>query len=281
MSTAAKTPVEKSKAFFQILFSILTSASLIWPLLVGAIFVAIWYLGIYLFDIPEFQLPALHRVVEAGFNERAILWSGLRQTTYACILGFFASVFGGLLLSILLASTSWAYKGIYPYILMLKMTPVIVMAPIIIIWFGQGINSITIITFLVCFFPIVANTTMGLKSTDRNLVELFQVYSASKRQELIYLRLPASMPYFFTGLKIAAALTPIGALYGDTVAGMGSGADAGLGFVVVIFSSQLKIPALFAAAFTACAIGFLFVGLVNWFSWWALHRWHDSYSQKQ
>ncbi len=101
------------------------------------------------------------------------------------------------------------------------MTPVIVLAPIIIIWFGQGINSITIITFLICFFPIVANTTMGLKSTDRQLVDLFRVYSANKRQEMLHLRIPAAMPYFFTGLKIAAALTPIGALYGDTVAGMG------------------------------------------------------------
>lgn len=257
--------------------SLLISPAMIWPVALGAIFIGLWYLSIAIFNIPEFQLPAPHRVIEEGFNERATLWSGLRQTTYACLLGFFASVAGGLALSILLASNKWAYSGIYPYILILKMTPVIVIAPIIIIWFGQGLNSITIITFLICFFPIVANTTMGLKATDRNLVDLFQVYSASKRQELLFLRLPAAMPYFFTGLKIAAALTPIGALYGDTVAGMGSGSDAGLGFVVVIFSSQLKIPALFAAAFTACTIGFLFVGLVNWLSWLALHRWHDSY----
>ena len=85
------------------------------------------------------------------------------------------------------------------------------------------------------------------------------------------------MPYFLTGLRVAAALTPIGALYGDTVAGMGSSNEAGLGFVVMIFSAQFKIPALFAAAFTACAIGFLFVGMVNLFSWWLLHKWHDSY----
>ncbi len=255
----------------------LTKSSTYLPILVGLVFVGIWYGAIYLIGIPEYQLPAPHRILEAGFAERNALWSGLRQTTMACVTGFSVSVIGGLLMAVLLASSRWAYEGIYPFVLMLKMTPVIVLAPIIILWFGQGINSITVITFLICFFPIVANTVMGLRSVDRNLLELFSVYSATNRQEMLYLRLPAALPYFLTGLKIAAALTPIGALYGDTVAGMGSGAEAGLGFVVVIFSSQLKIPALFAAAFTACAIGFLFVGIVNWLSWAFLHKWHDSY----
>ncbi|MEM0954753.1 MAG: ABC transporter permease [Pseudomonadota bacterium] len=248
-----------------------------WPAVVGLVVLAVWYATVLWLGVPEYQLPAPHRIIEEGAREAPTLWSGLLQTLYACLLGFTASVVGGLVLSILLASSTWAYQGIYPYVLMLKMMPVIVLAPIIIIWFGQGIASITVITFLICFFPIVANTTMGLRSVDRNLSELFQVYSATQRQKMLYLRIPAALPYFFTGLKIAAALTPIGALYGDTVAGMGSGSQAGLGFVVVIFSSQLKVPALFAAAFTACAIGFLFVGLVNLLSWWALHRWHDSY----
>lgn len=255
-------------------------AAIFWPLLFGLLFIGLWYLSIYLFELPEFQLPAPHTIIQAGIEERELLWAGLVQTSYASLLGFVSSVIGGVLLSLLLASSRWAYSGVYPYILILKMTPVIVLAPIIIIWFGQGLSSITIITFLICFFPIVANTTVGLKAADTQLVELFKVYSATRWQEMLLLRAPAAMPYFFTGLKIAAALTPIGALYGDTVAGMGSGAEAGLGFVVVILSAQFKVPALFAAAFTACAIGFAFVGLVNILSWWALHKWHDSYNQE-
>ena len=168
-------------------------------------------------------------------------------------------------------------QGFYPYIIMLKMTPVIVVAPIIILWMGQGLMSIVAITFLICFFPIVANTTLGLRSVDRDLVELFEVYGASSRQTMLWLRLPAALPFFTSGLKIAAALTPIGALYGDTIAGMGSSDEAGLGFLVVIFSAQFKIPALFASAFVACLIGFVFVGLVNLFAWRMLHKWHDSY----
>ena len=255
------------------------ASAVMWPLLFGLLFIGIWYASIYIFDLPEFQLPEPHNIIKAGIDEREMLWTGLVQTSYASLLGFTSSLIGGVLLSLLLASSKWAYNGVYPYILMLKMTPVIVLAPIIIIWFGQGLHSITIITFLICFFPIVANTTVGLKAADSNLVELFHVYSASKWQEMFLLRAPAALPYFFTGLKIAAALTPIGALYGDTVAGMGSGAEAGLGFVVVILSTQLKVPALYAAAFTACAIGFVFVGIVNILSWWALHKWHDAYQE--
>ncbi|WP_017443792.1 ABC transporter permease [Gayadomonas joobiniege] len=249
------------------------------PIIVGFILISLWYLAIFLFDIPIFQLPTPHEIIEAGMHEKGTLISGALQTTLACLIGFFTSLIGGVLLSILLAYSSWAYKGFYPYILLLKMMPVIVLAPIIILWFGQGLASITVITFLICFFPIVANTTMGLCSTDKNLVDVFRAYNASAKDEMLKLRIPYAMPYFLTGLKVAAALTPIGALYGDTVAGMGAGSEAGLGFVVVVFSSQLKIPALYAAAFTACAIGFIFVGLVNFLHWWMLHKWHDSYAQ--
>jgi len=251
--------------------------SLLWPAGFGVVFIGIWYLAIAWFKIPAFQLPTPDQIIVAGIDEHKTLLAGALQTTLACVIGFFTSVAGGVILSLILASSKWAYEGVYPYVLMLKMTPVIVLAPIIILWFGQGLGSITIITFLISFFPIVANTTMGLRSTDPNLLDLFKVYNASKRQEMLHLRIPHAMPYFLTGLKIAAALTPIGALYGDTVAGMGSGSQAGLGFVVVIFSSQLKIPALYAAAFTACAIGFLFVGLVSLLHWKLLSKWHDSF----
>lgn len=248
------------------------------PTIFGALVIVIWYASIALFDIPIYQLPAPHLIIQAGIEESDTLISGTLQTALACVIGFVVSAVLGALLALLLASSKWAYNGIYPYILILKMTPVIVLAPIIILSFGQGLTSITIITFLICFFPIVANTTMGLISTDQNLEDLFRVYQADTRQKLLHLQIPHAMPYYLTGLKISAALTPIGALYGDTIAGMGSGAEAGLGFVVVIFSTQLKIPALYAAAFTACIIGFVFVGIVSWLHWRLLHNWHSSYS---
>ncbi|MGA0840130.1 MAG: ABC transporter permease [Pseudomonadales bacterium] len=251
------------------------------PLLFGVVLIGCWYTGIAVFSVPEYQLPAPHRIIEAGIDERGQLMQGVMQTTLASVVGFLCSVVGGLALSLLLATSDWIYRSMWPYILVLKMTPVIVVAPIILLWAGQGLFSIVIITFLVCFFPIVANTTMGLRSADPGLLDLFKVYQCKSWQEMLWLRVPSSLPFFMTGLRIAAALTPIGALYGDTIAGMGSRDEAGLGFLVIIFNSQFKIPALFAAALAACVIGFLFVGVVNLIAWLTLRRWHESYLQDQ
>ena len=178
-------------------------SQLLLPVLVGMLIVGLWYFAVIVIQIPEYQMPLPHSVVMAGYQERAVLISGAFQTLYACLLGFFTSVVGGLILSLFLASSNWAFKGFYPYIIMLKMTPVIVVAPIIILWMGQGLISIVAITFLICFFPIVANTTLGLRSVDRDLVELFEVYGASSRQMMLWLRLPAALPFFTSGLKLS------------------------------------------------------------------------------
>jgi NitT/TauT family transport system permease protein len=160
------------------------------------------------------------------------------------------------------------------------MTPVIVVAPILVLWVGAGLKSVVVITFLICFFPIVVNTTQGLISTDRELVDLFRMWRTSKLQELFHLRVPAALPYFFTGLRIAATLAPIGALVGDYTAGSSAGDGGGLGFQAVIYSSQAKYPALFATAAVTCALGFIFVAVVIGTSWLVLRHLHDSYSTR-
>ena len=165
------------------------------------------------------------------------------------------------------------------YLMILQMTPIIIFAPILILWVGPGLNSVVIITFLICFFPLVVNTTQGLISSDRNLVELFKMYRASRWQEIRLLRIPSALPYFFTGLRIAAVLAPIGALVGDYTAGSSAGNGGGLGFQAIIYSSQAKYPALFATAAVTCILGFVFVAIVLSLSWFALHKWHDSYQR--
>ena len=167
--------------------------------------------------------------------------------------------------------------SLFPFAVVLQVTPIIAIAPLILIYVQSTFAALLICAWIVAFFPILSNTAIGLRSADHNLRDLFTLYKATPWQKLRYLMLPSALPYFMAGLKIAAALTPIGALYGDTVAGMGSGDKAGLGFVVVIFSAQFKIPALFASAFVACVIGFLFVSIVNLLAWFTLHKWHDSY----
>ena len=156
---------------------------------------------------------------------------------------------------------------------------VIVVAPILVLWVGAGIKSVVVITFLICFFPIVVNTTQGLISTDRNLVELFRMWRASSFQQLWHLRIPGALPYFFTGLRIAATLAPIGALVGDYTAGSSAGDGGGLGFQAVIYSSQAKYAALFATAAVTCVLGFVFVAVVVGLSSLTLRHWHESYEQ--
>ena len=169
----------------------------------------------------------------------------------------------------------------YPLILVLQMMPVTILAPIFVLWLGQGLPSIVAITFVIGFFPVVANTTMGFISVDRNLRELFVMCSATRAQEVRYLRIPGAMPYFLTGMKIAGTLAPIGAIVGDFLAGSAQGGVGGIGYMTISYFSQLKTPALFATGLVACVMGFLFVGGVNWLHWRLLHSWHDSMVKKE
>lgn len=267
------------------------------PVISGALIFMIWYgIGHYMiFDhmatdgmtereadnVRKIMLPFPHEIWEALVTEREALWGATRNTFTAAIIGFFFSVTVGYLIAMLLASSILIKQAMYPWVLVLQMTPVVILAPIFAIWLGQGLPSITAVTFMIGFFPVVANTTMGLVSTDKNLLDLFAVCNASKGQEILLLRVPYSMPFFLTGLKIAGTLAPIGAIAGDIFVGSAAAGSAGLGFMTIVFNSQLKIPALFATASVACVLGFVFVGCVNLLHWWALHNWHDSMVKKE
>lgn len=267
------------------------------PLLTGAVIFGLWYLlGHYMVSnqmakdgsgfseadsIRRIMLPYPHEIRTALWEERAALLMATKNTFTAAIIGFVCSVVGGYLISMLLASTPLVKQSLYPWVLILQMTPVVILAPIFVIWFGQGLPSIAMVTFMIGFFPVVANTTMGLVSTDKNLLDLFKVCNATTGQEVMLLRVPYAMPYFLTGLKIAGTLAPIGAITGDIFVGSSASGAAGIGFMTIVYNSQLKIPALFATASVACLLGFVFVGCVNLLHWWALRNWHDSMVKKE
>jgi NitT/TauT family transport system permease protein len=245
------------------------------PALAGALFIAIWhFVRVSLSEDFRFLLPAPTEVITAFREHGDELWRATLNTTAGATLGFHAAVAVSFTLSLPLVRVTF-----YPYLMLLQMTPIIVFAPILVLWVGPGLKSVTIITFLICFFPLAVNTTQGLVSTDRNLVELFRLYRATKFQEILRLRIPAALPFFFTGLRIAATLAPIGALVGDYTAGSSAGDGGGLGFQTIIYSSQAKYPALFATAAACCALGFIFVAGVLSLSWLTLHQWHDSYER--
>lgn len=256
------------------------SLQVLLPFATGILVIAAWYLRHHtLTDEMKFLLPTPNQVLNALRDHWDILGRAAVNTTKGALIGFGLAVVGGFASALVLSLSSWIRASVYPYLMILQMTPVIIIAPILVLWAGAGLKSVSIITFLISFFPLVVNTTQGLISTDRNLVELFRMQRAKPWQEIWHLRIPAALPYFFTGLRIAAVLAPIGAIVGDYTAGSSAGDGGGLGFQAIIYSSQAKYAALFATAGIACLLGFIFTAAVLGLSWLVLHEWHDSYER--
>lgn len=250
------------------------------PLATGLLVVAAWYAGrASLTDEMKFLLPSPGQVLAALQDNRETLSRAALNTTQGALIGFTLAVVVSFVAALLLSLSHWVRASLYPYLMILQMTPIIIIAPILVLWVGAGLKSVSIITFLISFFPLVVNTTQGLVSTDRNLVELFRMQRARPWQEVLFLRVPSALPYFFSGLRIAAVLAPIGAIVGDYTAGSSAGDGGGLGFQAIIYASQAKYPALFATAGIGCALGFIFTAAVLGLSWLALHQWHDSYER--
>ena len=258
-------------------------AAAIWvwilPVITGTLIIALWYGVRAVTGMQSWILPTPLEVLQAAVHERQLLLAAASNTAVGALLGFALAGAAGWVTSIVLGSSLSLRRSLYPWLLVLQMTPVIVLTPIIVLWAGAGLPGIVTVTFLISYFPVVANMTQGLLSTDRNLVALFRMSNASNFQELLLLRVPSAMPYFLAGLRIAATLAPIGAIFGEYMVGSSAGGTGGLGFLVYSYNTQIKIPALFATALTSCLLGFIFVAGVALFNWAMLHKWHDSYEQ--
>jgi NitT/TauT family transport system permease protein len=167
--------------------------------------------------------------------------------------------------------------SLFPYAVILQVTPIVAIAPLIIIWVRQPFLALLVCAWIVAFFPIVSNTTVGLNSADRNLLALFRLYGASPGQTLLYLRLPTALPYFLAGLRISGGLALIGAVVAEFVAGTG-GAETGLAFRILEAGYRLAIPRLFAALFLLSLTGIVIYLLLDWLSRRVLRHWHESAS---
>jgi NitT/TauT family transport system permease protein len=258
-----------------------TRPILLWilPVVSGVLFVALWYGIKAAFNVSDWILPSPHEVVAAAWKEHPSLLRAAGNTMVGALAGFLLAGTLGFVMALGLGVSRSLRAGLYPWLLVLQMTPVIVLTPIIVLWAGPGLPGIISVTWLISFFPIVANMTQGLLSTDMNHVALFRMANASRLQEMWLLRVPSAMPYYLAGLRIAATLAPIGAIFGEYMVGNSAGGSGGLGFMVYVYNTQIKIPALFATALTSCLLGFIFVAAVSLLNWAGLHKWHDSYER--
>jgi NitT/TauT family transport system permease protein len=250
-------------------------SNLLPPLLAFIAIIVVWQLAIIIFQPKPFILPSPLNVTEA-FQERGDrLLSASWITFRGAALAFLASSLLGALIALLLVSVPFLYKGFFPYTVVLQAVPVVAVAPIIIIWFGIGLPAVVAIGVIIAIFPVIANTVIGLRSTDAGLKQLFQLYEATSWQTVMKLRLPAALPYFFTGLRIAAGSSVIGAIVGEYIGGM-AGTQGGLGFLVIELSRKLQMSTLFATVICAAILGILFFTVVSWLSNLFLKNWHES-----
>lgn len=261
------TSVKQSKFKFQLKY--------LGPVAAFVIFISLWQAIPTILEIKSFILPKPTDVVAAAIKDWDLLWPAMQITIVEAVIGFILSAVIGIGVSILLASSRIIEISLYPYAVILQTIPVIAIAPIVVIWFGSGFNSIIIISFLIGFFPIVSNTLMGLNSVDKNMVDLFQLYNASKWQTMWKLRIPAAMPYIMSGLKVSCTLSIIGAITGEYIAGIGGG-KGGLGYAITVAAVQLKTPYLFACAIAGALFGIVFYLIVSFISRLVLSSWHES-----
>jgi len=225
--------------------------------------------------IPEYILPGPWRIGRALASDWAVLFPSLGVTLAVTGAALVAATMGGALLAILLTQARWIERSFYPLAVILQVTPLVAIAPLIILWVKDVRLSLLICAGLAAFFPIVSNTILGLKSTDHHLLDLFALYGASRWQVLLRLRLPAALPYFLGGLRISGGLALVGAVVAEFVAGTG-GAETGLAYRILESGYNLEIPRMFAALALLAAAGVGIFVLLSGLSHLALRRWHES-----
>ncbi|WP_336787660.1 ABC transporter permease [Paenibacillus sp. MMO-177] len=245
------------------------------PSIAFILFIGAWELFCRLSGLKPYLLPKPSDIVLAASENASNLWVSVYTTITEAVLGFLLSILLGVGFAILLASSKLIERSIYPYAIIMQTIPIVAIAPIIVIWFGAGMNAIIIIAFLIGFFPMLSNTLIGLNSTDHNMKNLFYLYNASPLQTMFRLRIPAALPYIVAGLKISCTLAVIGAIVGEYIAGIGGG-NGGLGYAITVASSRLQTAYLFACGLSASLLGIAFFLLVNAFSKWMLSSWHES-----
>lgn len=226
-------------------------------------------------EIPHYILPRPGRVMEALWADWDILFSALGVTLKITFAALFLAVAGGVGIAVLFTQSKWIEMSFFPYAVILQVTPVIVIAPLIFIYVESKLAGLLMCAWIVAFFPVLSNTTLGLNSADSNLRSMMQLYGASRWQTLRYLRLPAALPFFLGGLKIAGGLSLIGAIVAEFVAGT-AGLGSGLAFRVLEASYRLNMPRMFAAIILIAITGVLIFAATSFVSWLFLHKWHES-----
>jgi NitT/TauT family transport system permease protein len=244
------------------------------PIVVLAAAIAAWEFVVRFYAIPPYVLPAPSAVFQTLIGDWPVLSQSLLTTLLTTLEGFLAAAIGGIALALLFNQSKWLEYSLFPYAVILQVTPVIAIAPLLLIYLPQQ-TAVVACAWIVGFFPVLSNTTLGLNSVDRNLAGLFRLYGASRLQTLRYLKLPSALPFILGGLRIAGGLSLIGAVVAEIAAGT-AGAGSGLAYRIAESGYRLNIPRMFAALLLLSAAGIVIYGLLALISHIVLRRWHES-----
>lgn len=250
------------------------------PLAIAMAAIGGWDILVRVNQIPPYILPGPGLVAQSLVGDWAILWPSLLVTLKITFLALLAATVGGVGLAVLFSLSRWVELALFPFAVILQVTPIVAIAPLILIYVDNSYLALLICAWIVAFFPILANTTLGLNSADHNLRDLFQLYGATRWQQLRLLRLPAAMPYFLGGLRIAGGLSLIGAIVAEFAAGT-AGTGSGLAYRILEAGYRLNIPRMFAALILISLTGIAIFLALTLLQHLALRRWHESAIQRE
>jgi NitT/TauT family transport system permease protein len=251
------------------------NAKVIAPVVLGVLLLALWEGLVRATGIAPYILPGPILIAQTLVADWGTLAPSLLVTLRITLEALAAAVAVGGSLAVLFSLSRWIELSLFPYAIILQVTPIVAIAPLIIIWANNVDLSLLICAWLVAFFPILSNTILGLRSVDPNLLDLFELYGAGRWRTLIDLRLPAALPYFLGGLRISGGLALIGAVVAEFVAGTGGNAS-GLAWRILEAGYQLQIPRMFAALLLISATGIVIFLLLSLLSHLLLRHWHES-----
>jgi NitT/TauT family transport system permease protein len=237
--------------------------------------IVVWQVYCDAYKIPHYILPSPLRIAQAFGTDYPVLLPALMVTLKITFAALGIALVGGVALAVLMSQSKWIELALYPYAVILQVTPIVAIAPLILIYAPSTQAALLICAWLVAFFPVLSNTTQGLRSTDHNLLNLFELYGASRWQTLILLKLPNALPYFLAGLRIAGGLALIAAVVAEFAAGS-AGAGSGLAFRLLESQFRLNIPRLFAALVLLSFTGVCIFFATSLLSHLLLRKWHES-----
>lgn len=243
--------------------------------LLGMAGLILWQTTVVMAKVPEYLVPSPVEVAQAFIAHKGDMLGDLWVTLRIALTALLLSIVIGAGIAVVMVQNKWLENALFPYVILIQVTPIVALAPLIVLLVKDTFWALVMASVLIAIFPIIANTTLGLKSVPQQLVILFRMYGAGRMQRLGKLQVMVALPYFLGGLKIASGLSIVGAVVGGFVAGT-SGANSGLAYDILQDGYNLQVAAMFASVGLLTVSGVLMFGMTEWINWILLRKWHDS-----